>query len=119
MGTCKCTTPGRGTAGFNQLTCTNGETRHCSATQECYATSPFTYGSWSAGCRAPVAKKTPVGNWLLYKKCTYCSENNGTWTYGSNDKTAPQNFAQCKARCDKEGTPFLTWRQPATRKLCR
>ena len=50
---CECTTPGAGTAGNNQMTCSNGETRYCSADKECYSTGTFTYGEWNDGCRIP------------------------------------------------------------------
>ena len=51
--TCTCSTPGAGTIGKNQMTCSNGETRTCSSDQECYATEAFGYGQLSDGCRIP------------------------------------------------------------------
>ena len=56
--TCECSTPGTGTVGQNQIKCSTGETRYCSADQECYATDKFTYGEWNEGCRIP-------GDWIL------------------------------------------------------
>ena len=51
--TCTCSTPGAGTTGKNQMTCSNGETRHCDSDQVCYATKTFIYGKWSDGCKIP------------------------------------------------------------------
>ena len=61
LDTCTCSTPGAGTVGKNELKCTNGETRHCSSDQECYATEAFTCGEWSDGCRIPICNCTTPG----------------------------------------------------------
>ena len=58
LDTCTCSTPGAGTTGKNEMTCSNGETRHCVSDEECYATIAFIYGQWKDGCRIP-------GNFIL------------------------------------------------------
>ena len=93
---CKCSTPGEGTVGHNEMTCDNKETRHCSEDEECYATEKFTYGEWSDGCRIfcectdIAAGKPKDGNNQM--KCSngetrYCSSEKecyapGKFTYG-------------------------------------
>ena len=56
---CTCSTPGEGTIDKNEFKCTNGETRHCSSDQECYAAEAFTYGEWGEGCRVSCECSTP------------------------------------------------------------
>ena len=51
--TCKCSTPGKGTKGNNEMKCSNGETRTCASNEECFASNAFVYGQWNNGCRIP------------------------------------------------------------------
>jgi len=93
--TCTCTTPHTGTAGHNQMQCSNGETRHCGSNEACYAVSPFTYGSWTDGCAITCTCTTPNAGTAGHNQiqCTngetrHCNSNEACWTsspftYGS------------------------------------
>ena len=60
---CTCTTPGQGTAGFNEYTCRlNGvqtDLAHCQANEYCYATYHFAYGDWAQACSTATPAPTP------------------------------------------------------------
>jgi len=50
---CNCDAPLSGTAGFNTISCSDGNSVACAASEECYATSSFVYGAWDQACRIP------------------------------------------------------------------
>lgn len=60
--TCRCSTPGKGTAGKNQYKCTDGATAYCASTQMCYPTKPFFKARWSQACRTPRYTTARIGS---------------------------------------------------------
>ena len=50
---CACDSPGKGTAGHNRYSCSDGAHGYCASDQECFAELSFAKGDWRSGCRAP------------------------------------------------------------------
>ena len=49
---CTCDTPGKGAAGHNGYTCSDGTRAFCASDQACFATLEFAKGDWRSGCGA-------------------------------------------------------------------
>lgn len=47
---CKCDTPGAGTAGHNRYTCTDGTAAFCASDESCFTKLAFAKGDWRSGC---------------------------------------------------------------------
>ena len=47
---CTCDTPGKGTAGHNRYTCSDGTSAYCASDEGCFTTLAFAKGDWRSGC---------------------------------------------------------------------
>jgi len=121
---CQCDTPRKGTKGYNRFSCSNGISRYCAATQECYSKVRFLYGSWNKGCRKPPGScRTRAGipcvfpftyKGKKYHKCTnknygkklWCSTTavyQGKWGPCNNGCKAVASLCECDTpmKCGK------------------
>ena len=54
---CTCDTPGRGSAGHNRFTCSDGTAAYCASDQGCFTTLAFAKGDWRSGCGSTNGEK--------------------------------------------------------------
>jgi len=114
--TCKCETPGKGTSGKNQYTCTDTSSGYCASNEECYKTGIVPIASKASLCRKPVCTcKTPKqgtsGN--NEYECSdgssgYCDPNQECYATGSFTKFSWSQGCRvpptCKCTTPGQGT---------------